>query len=136
MRFFVLPNIDMESDSYSYSDCVDNPPKEIPELIFLPDNPIINVLLGIERNESSKLNPEQWDSISNWNEHVENIFRNILEKQVNRLLDYNLPKELTDQILALKEDIVKPNNICTSDLEERLYYICKTICELDTQYYS
>ncbi|KAK8837708.1 hypothetical protein M9Y10_036248 [Tritrichomonas musculus] len=128
-----------ESDSYNYSDHVDgkytdnNSPKEIPELIFLPDNPIINVLLEIEREESSKLILEQVDN-DLWQDCVENMFRNILEKQINKLIECNLPKEIMEQVLVLKENFKR--KVCTQDLEERLYNICKQICMLDAQYYS
>ena len=136
-----------ESDSYNYSDHVDgkytdnNSLKEIPELIFLPDNPIINVLLEIEREESSKLILEQVDN-DLWQDCVENMFRNILEKQINKLLECgnklprersscNLTRKIMDQVLVLKEDLKK--NVCTQDLEERLYNICKQICNVDAQ---
>lgn len=131
------------NDSYSYSEdnLEDYSPKEIPELIFLPDNPIINVLLEIEREESSKLILEQVDN-DLWQDCVENMFRNILEKQINKLLECgnklprersscNLTRKIMDQVLVLKEDLKK--NVCTQDLEERLYNICKQICNVDAQ---
>ena len=123
------------NDSYSYSEdnLEDYSPKEIPELIFLPDNPIINVLLEIEREESSKLILEQVDN-DLWQDCVENMFRNILEKQINKLIECNLPKEIMEQVLVLKENFKR--KVCTQDLEERLYNICKQIGKLDAQYYS
>ena len=125
MQFFVS-QMDLQSNSYndSYSDSYsymdNNTPKEvdqeIPELVFLPDNPIIYKLLEVEKEESSKL-IKQWNSDINWQDCVENMFRNTLEKQINKLLEYCLAREIMDQILVLKEDFKK--NVCTQDLEER-----------------
>lgn len=55
------------------------------------------------------------------------MFRNTLEKQINKLLEYHLLKEIIDQVVVLKEDFKK--YVCTQDLEERLNNICKKICE-------
>ena len=100
------------NDSYSYSEdnLEDYSPKEIPELIFLPDNPIINVLLEIEREESSKLILEQVDN-DLWQICVENMFRNILEKQINKLIECNLPKEIMEQVLVLKENFKRKRSL-------------------------
>ena len=106
----------VESDSYCYlEDYSDNNSKkevdyEIPELIL-----------------------EQVDN-DLWQDCVENMFRNILEKQINKLIECNLPKEIMEQVLVLKENFKR--KVCTQDLEERLYNICKQICKLDAQYYS
>ena len=54
------------------------------------------------------------------------MFGNVLEKQINKLLEYNLPKDIMEQVIVLKEDFKK--DACTQDLEERLYNVCKQIC--------
>lgn len=64
------------------------------------------------------------DNHLDWQSCVENMFQNILEKQIYKLMEIHLPRELMDQVHVLKEDFKK--DICTKDLEERLYNICKT----------
>ena len=85
-------------------------------------------------NYSDHVDGEYTDNNDLWQDCVENMFRNILEKQINKLIECNLPKEIMEQVLVLKENFKR--KVCTQDLEERLYNICKQICKLDAQCYS